>query len=403
MTTAARRLRGWIYTPQGSVFGELDFAEQILEIREDSAPKNNTAQFTGETRLILPGFIDVHVHGGGGFDAMDGRDGVLGLASFHARHGTTALLATTITNPFDRVLKALTGIREAMNEQNLANQNYIQVSARVLGAHLEGPFISPSRLGAQPAHTVLPTAERVQSVLESGVVRVTTVAPELEGAFEAIQQFVNAGVRISLGHTVARADMAAQTLAHIRESGGIASGTHLFNAMGGIEGREPGVAGAILADEKAFAEVIFDGHHVHPLSFLTAYRAKSERLMLITDAVRAAGKQDGSYDLGGQAVVLRHGTVRLPDGTLAGSTLTMIEAVQNAVRAGLSLENASRLASLHPAHYLGLEHKGRLEPGMDADIIVLRAKHLGEPHHTELELEAVFVEGQSVELSEQPH
>jgi N-acetylglucosamine-6-phosphate deacetylase len=366
-------LAGRILTRDGWVTGRIHFGKAILEIEADSLDFETLPS-------IVPGFIDVHVHGGGGFDTMDGADGVRGLARFHARHGTTALLATTITNPWDRVLGTLAAVREVINEP-------ITDGARILGAHLEGPFISPNRLGAQPPHAVEPTPERVQAVLQSGVIRVVTIAPELNGAQAAIEQFVQSGVRVSLGHTVADAEQATHALELVIEAGGTASGTHLFNAMGGLEGRKPGVVGAILASKNAFAELILDGFHVHQASFLTAYHAKPDCLMLITDAIRAAGLPDGVTELGGQSVTVSGGMARLADGTLAGSVLTMDQAVRNAVRAGLRLEDAVRLASSHPADYLGLQRKGRLEVGLDADLVVL---------NDTLEVQDVFVEGRHI-------
>lgn len=366
-------LAGRILTRAGWVTGRIRFGKTILEIEAVSLDNKDLPS-------IVPGFIDVHVHGGGGFDTMDGPDGVCGLARFHARHGTTALLATTITNPWDRVLGALEGVREVMSQP-------ITDGARVLGAHLEGPFISPNRLGAQPPFTVEPTPERVQAVLQPGVIRVATIAPELNGAEAAIGQFVQSGVRVSLGHTVADADQATQALERVMQARGTASGTHLFNAMGGLEGRKPGVVGAILASTGAFAELILDGFHVYQASFLTAYHAKQDRLMLITDAIRAAGLPDGMSELGGQSVTVSGGMAQLPDGTLAGSVLTMDQAVRNAVGAGLRLEDAVHLASSHPADYLGLQCKGRLAVGLDADLVVL---------NDAFKVQDVFVEGRHI-------
>lgn len=371
---APTTLEGRILTPDGWVTGRIRFTNTILEI--ERLDLENRAYLP----RIIPGLIDVHVHGGGGFDTMDGADGVRGLARFHARHGTTSLLATTITNPWPRVLSALQGVHEAMDDPALDGAN-------VLGAHLEGPFVSPHRLGAQPPNTVQATPERVQAVLGPGVVRVVTIAPEMPDAPEAMLAFAGANVRVSLGHTTASAEVAAVALEAVAHAGGVVGGTHLFNAMGGLEGREPGVVGALLADRGAFAELILDGHHVHTASFLTAYNAKPDRLMLVTDAIRAAGLADGVSELGGQVVTVKDGTARLAGGSLAGSVLTMDQAVRNAVRAGLSLEQAVSLASRHPANYLGLPHKGRLEVGADADIVVL---------NDALEVNAVHVGGRGI-------
>jgi N-acetylglucosamine-6-phosphate deacetylase len=361
-------LKGRILTPTGWQAGKIEFETSITNISQASVVQ--TAPY------IVPGFIDVHVHGGGGFDTMDGIAGIRGMAAFHVKHGTTGLLATTITNPWYKVINALKNAKEIMLEPSSG--------ARVLGVHLEGPFVSPHRLGAQPNFVVEPTPERVQEVLDFGVIRVVTIAPEQPQALEACELFARADVRVSIGHTVASTEQVEAAIGIVEAAGGFASGTHLFNAMGGLEGRNPGIVGAILANLNVWAELILDGHHVHFSSFKAAFNAKPERLMLITDAMRAAGMPNGSYDLGGQMAHVSEGTARLENGSLAGSLLTMDQALRNAVQAGLKLETAVQLASTHPARYLGLSKKGRLEPNCDADLVVLDDR---------LEVQAVFVAG----------
>ncbi len=361
-------LQGRILTPNGWQVGKIDFDASITTISHASVPQN--------APCIVPGFIDVHVHGGGGFDTMDGLAGIRGMANFHAKHGTTGLLATTITNPWNSVMTALANAKQFMLEPSSG--------ARVLGVHLEGPFVSPHRLGAQPNFVVEPTTDRVQEVLDFEVIRVVTIAPEQPQALEACAVFARAGVRVSIGHSVAGTDQVESAFRIVENAGGFASGTHLFNAMGGLEGRNPGIVGAILANPDVWAELILDGHHVHFSSFKAALNAKPDRLMLITDAMRAAGMPNGSYDLGGQMAHVEDGAARLENGSLAGSLLTMDQAVRNAVGAGLKLETAVQLAVSHPARYLGLKKKGRLEPGCDADMVVLDDR---------LEVQAVFVAG----------
>lgn len=361
-------LQGRILTPDGWQDGEIEFQSSITSINSSSSLQN--------LPYIVPGFIDVHVHGGGGFDTMDGVEGIRGMAAFHAKHGTTSLLATTITNPWQNVILALKNVQNVMLEPSLG--------AEILGVHLEGPFVSPHRLGAQPNFVVEPSVERVQEVLRFNVIRVVTIAPEQPQALKACELFAKAGVRVSIGHTIASFDQVQTAIQTVENVNGFSSGTHLFNAMGGLEGRNPGIVGAILADPNVWAELILDGHHVHFSSFKTAFNAKPERLMLITDAMRAAGMPDGAYDLGGQMAHVANGTARLENGSLAGSLLTMDQAVRNAVQAGLSLEIAIQLASSHPAKYLGLSKKGRLEPGSDADIVVLDDR---------LEVQAVYAAG----------
>jgi N-acetylglucosamine-6-phosphate deacetylase len=367
------KIGGNILTSRGWFSGELSFNEKIEGIRGKADVKS---------RFIVPGFIDVHVHGGGGGDAMDGASGLEAMTAFHARHGTTSLLATTITNPWQNVLGALHGIKQFMSQPQ-------KPAARILGAHLEGPFVNSHKLGAQPPFAVEPTPERVSATLEPGVVKVVTIAPEIPGALDAIRTFLETGVRVSLGHTAGRAEdaLAVFELAAAMKKSLLVSGTHLYNAMSALEGRSPGVVGALLGNPNAYSELILDGHHVHPQSFRAAFFAKPDKLMLVTDAIRAAGLPDGDYDLGGQPVKLQAGAVRLANGSLAGSVLTMLAAVKNAVGAGLALEVALKLASLHPAQYLGLSGYGKLSEGNVADIVVLSES---------LEIEAVYVGGQRV-------
>lgn len=357
-------LTGRVLTPQGLKTGTLHFDQQILGFEAHN--------LSGLQPLILPGFIDVHVHGGGGFDVMDGLEGILGMARFHARHGTTALLATTMTRPWDQVLDVLQDIKNVSQEPG-------PDVAQVLGAHLEGPFISRHRLGAQPDFTLEPTPERVREALSVGNIRVVTLAPEVPHAITAIQQFVEADVRVSLGHTAGNEQDALQAFEL-----GASSCTHTFNATGGLTGREPGVLGVVLTSPQVHAEVILDFHHVHPRSFKLLTLLKPNKTLLITDAMRAAGLPDGIYDLGGQEVTVKDGVTRTLTGSLAGSVLTMDQAFRNAVQCGLSVEEASRLASLNPARYLGLEKKGLLNVGWDADVVVL------DPG---LEVDQVFVSG----------
>lgn len=380
--STSQRLSGQLALPDGSVrAGTLVFSERIDHLELDNAVGSGGP-------FILPGFIDTHVHGGGGGDTMDGAEGVRTLARLHARHGTTSLLATTMTNPWENVLAALAGVREVMQAGPLAGDT-VEGGAEVLGAHLEGPFISPQRLGAQPPCTLEPTPERVQEVLAYGVIRALTIAPEQPGAFEAARAFAGAGVRVGVGHTVADADTVTEFLEVVAKAGGRSCATHLYNAMGGIQGREPGVAGAMMSDPHAFLEVILDFIHVHPASFRLACAAAPERTLLITDAMRAAGQGDGISELGGQKVIVKGGEARLEGGSLAGSVLTMDQALRNAVKAGLPLGTASRMASGIPAKSIGVTDRGELRAGLRADVVVL---------NDALEVQEVYLAGKALGL-----
>lgn len=349
------RLEGRLVLPQGVVAGRLEFGETITGLEADA---NASGPY------LLPGFIDTHLHGGGGGDTMDGADGVRTLARFHLAHGTTTLYPTTITNPWDAILHALDGVHQVQADPD-------PTLPSIPGVHLEGPFISPNRLGAQPPQTLLPTAAHLDELLALDVIRLVTLAPEVTGVFEAAERFARAGVRVSVGHTVADYETVRAFSETVSHAGGTLGFTHLYNAMGGLQGREPGIVGAALADRNAYSELILDLRHVHPGSFLAALEAKPERLHLMTDCIRAGGLGDGETELGGQRVSVENGAATLPDGTIAGSTMTLDRALRNAVSLGVGLEQTSRMLSEIPARYLGLTDRGSLIEGQRADLVVL--------------------------------
>ncbi len=356
ITTPTRtELKGHLVLPDRIMPGRIAFTDHIQAVMPDHAAIPD--------RYILPGFIDCHVHGGNGADTMDGVQAIHTLARFHARHGTTTILPTTITSPWSHVIEALGAIAEITGTT-------IPHGPNIHGAHLEGPFVSPHKLGAQPPHALAPTPERVAEVLALGCVRIVTLAPELPHAADAIQLFAQAGVRVSLGHTVAGYEQTERAICQICAAGGTTGATHLFNAMPGIESRKPGPATALMCSD-AYAELIFDTHHVHPATFRLAQRVMPDRLLFVTDAMRAAGLPDGPSLLGGQQVVVEQGAVRLPSGHLAGSVLTLDAALRNAVAAGVPLHQATALLTRNPARYLGLEDRGRLHTGRRADFVVM--------------------------------
>jgi N-acetylglucosamine-6-phosphate deacetylase len=318
-------------------------------------------------RWLVPGFIDVHVHGGGGaqFNTRD-VDEVVSVARFHARHGTTAMLATTVAAGVDELVSALRTISSAMAVA-------VAEGASLLGAHLEGPFLSPARPGAMDPNSFLAVDDRVVERLlgaGEGRVRLMTMAPELPGALALIERLVASGVVCSLGHSDATYDQARAAAA-----AGARSATHVFNAMPPLHHRAPGLVGAVLDLAELDSELICDGIHVDPVAMRLVCRAKGlEGFHLVTDAMQAAGMPDGQYLLGGRRVRVSEGRAALADGdSLAGSTLTMDAAVANAVRwLGLSVEEAVGAASRGPARLLGLaDRKGSIAAGMDADVVVL--------------------------------
>lgn len=316
---------------------------------------------------ICPGFIDMHVHGGGGADTMDAdMDALRTMARTHAKYGTTAFLPTTVTAPHGQLLEVAAVVREATGAWTSG--------AMVLGLHLEGPYVNPKRAGAQnPSHMRAPVQQELEELYETarGAWRVITMAPELPGAVEAIGWLTERGILVSMGHTDATYE---ETLAGI--DAGARHATHFFNAMRGLHHREPGFVGAVLQQDLVGVELIADGEHVHPAGLHLAVRCKGvERISLVTDCIRARDLPDGRYKLGDLDVVVQDGKARLQDDeeTIAGSLLTMADAVRLMVRdVGVSVRDAVTMASSNPARAIGVdEAKGSLEPGKDGDVTVL--------------------------------
>jgi N-acetylglucosamine-6-phosphate deacetylase len=347
--------------------------EQIVAVR-DGAPPKDTVFVRG---VIVPGFIDLHVHGGDGADFMDATDEAAArVASFHARNGTTAMAATT-----------LSGSREAIRDAIAAITRVAKfcpdTCAEICGIHLEGPYINVRRAGAQNVASIRPAdIHEVESWLAQApnLRWIITLAPELDGARGLIEHFRDRAL-FSIGHTAADYAEAVAAL-----EWGASHFTHLFNAMTGVHHREPGTAGAALVSPHATAELIADGIHVHPAVLRIAATAMPKRIALITDAVRAAGMPDGQYKLYEHEFSVRDGAARLGDGTLAGSVLTMQRAVQNMVElAGLPFEMVIPLATEVPARILGVaDRKGKIAAGYDADVVVLSPR---------FEVERVFLRG----------
>jgi len=313
---------------------------------------------------LLPGFIDVHVHGGGGADVMDAdADGLRRMARFHATHGVTALLPTTWSAPPAALEAAVGAIAGAAGP--------VEGGTTIVGAHLEGPWINPARAGAQdPAGIRPPDAAEARRLLDlgRGSVRLVALAPEMPGSGDVIGECRERGVVVAAGHTEADWDeMTAAVAAGVRHV------THTFNAMAGLRHRDPGTVGAALAFPELRCELIADGHHVHPGAMAVLARAKGPGgVVLISDAVRAAGLPDGEVDLGGRTAQQCCGAVRLPDGRLAGSVLTLDVALRNfAAATGWSWPDLARAAAGNAADALGLGTKGRLAAGLDADLVLL--------------------------------
>ncbi|MBT4905410.1 MAG: N-acetylglucosamine-6-phosphate deacetylase [Rhodospirillaceae bacterium] len=356
---------GHILTPEGWVDGRIEFDSHIVTIEEDEVPT--------DASYIIPGFVDLHVPGGGGADVMQGEEAVRTAAQLHAMHGTTSFLPATITAPEDELITALAGIGKAQTERQTGE-------ARVLGAHMEGPYINEAKLGAQPPFARDPDPAFLEVVTGEGVVKLVTLAPEVTDGLEMIRQLTAAGVVVQIGHSDADYEMACAAL-----EAGARGFTHLFNAMSPLHHRAPGVAGAALAHGE-YAALIPDGVHVAPGAMKVALRA-IPKLFVVTDATAAAGMPDGEYPLGAHTVTKRDGSVFLDDDTLAGSALTMDQALANLLDLGLSLDEASLRTSTYPADFIGRMDRGRIQAGAWADLVVL------DPAHKLVE---VIVEGEAV-------
>ncbi len=354
-------LEGTILTPGGWRRGRVVFDGRIGAVEG--------AQARPEPPYVLPGFVDLHVHGGGGADAMAGFDAIRTTAALHARHGTTTMLATSVTAPVAEIDGFLDAVR-------LAASSDWPEAARVLGAHLEGPFLNPGKLGAQPPFAIPADPGLMRGWLERGPVRVVTLAPECDAGGALVALLVAGGVRPQIGHSLCGYAEAVRAL------GAGCGVSHLFNAMTPLVHRGNGIAGAAFAHGQ-FVEIIPDLIHVEPGAILAARRA-IPKLYGVTDATAGAGMPDGEYRLGAHRVVKAEGAMRLGDGTLAGSALTMDAALRNLVTIGLPLEEAAARLSTLPADWLGVTEIGRIVPGARADLVVLDA---------DLGVEAVVIGG----------
>ncbi len=355
---------GRVVTPAG-VLGDawVRIGEGRIAEITDARPDIDAPVVDLHGAWLLPGYIDLHMHGGGGHNVSDSRTAMEQAVAFHHTHGTTATLVSLVTAPEHALSEQLAWAAELVRRGPSRR-------GHVLGSHLEGPFLSARRCGAQnEAHMVAPDPEllaRLQAVA-GDTLRMVTIAPELPGALELIETLSRAGVIAAMGHSDANYE---QALRGIRA--GARHATHLFNAMPPMLHRDPGLVGAAL-EAGITCELINDGRHVHPAIVRLVFELV-EAPALVTDAIDATGVGDGRFELGGQEVIVHDREARLAaTGSLAGSTLTMDEAVRNAVKAsGLSVERASAAASLIPARALRLDRElGAIAPGLCADLVVL--------------------------------
>jgi N-acetylglucosamine-6-phosphate deacetylase len=320
---------------------------------------------------IVPGFVDVHIHGAGGHDVMEASEEALAaVATMVAGHGTTSLVATTVTAPTDVTCRSLEGIARFI-ESGGNRDTPTKPAAEVLGIHLEGPFISLARRGVHPPDAIAaPSIPLLEEFLEAagGCARILTLAPELPGALDLLERARALGLLVSLGHTDATYEQARAAIER-----GARHVAHIFNAMRPFSHRETGVLGAVLMDPRVTVELIADGVHVDdPAIRLLLALKGTERVLLASDGTAATGMPDGIYRLGTMEVNVAGGVCRNSEGRLAGSALTLDRALRHIVGLGVPLRDAVQMATLHPARRLGLAgKKGVIAPGADADLVAL--------------------------------
>jgi len=324
----------------------------------------------GPGMTIVPGFIDVHIHGAGGHDVMEADSAALrAVARTAARFGTTSLVATTVTAALDPTCHSLECIARFIRAQSTPRD----AAAEILGIHFEGPFISHARRGVHPQEWIAaPSVESLRRMLDAaaGCGKILTLAPEFPGALDLVSTARAKGLIVALGHTDATF---SESQAAIER--GARHAVHVFNAMRPFSHRETGVLGAVLTSPEVTTELIADGVHVDPAAMRLLFAAKgAARVVLVTDATAAAGMPDGIYRLGSIDVTVAGGVCRNAEGRLAGSTLTLDRALRNVVALGVPLADAVRMLTLNPATLLGMElTKGVLAPGADADLVLLNS------------------------------
>ncbi len=342
----------------------VDHKIQKIVPEKDSIDDYDTL-IDGNNLYLSPGFIDIHNHGNTGYDTMDATPEALEhMADYHLHHGVTSFLAATMTNPNDKIVKAVHNVSTYMAGQK-------QDTSTLLGVYLEGPYFNFKKKGAQPGEDIRnPDIHELKQFISASndTIRVVALAPELEGATDMIAFLKDNQIRIAIGHS----DSDAETVRQAIESG-VTIATHLYNGMRTFTHREPGIVGACLTNDALRAELIADGIHLQQIAIEIAIRCKSsDNIILISDAMRAAGLADGTYELGGQTVISENGYARLVDGTLAGSTLNLNKAVKNMVDLfGVGMVDAVKMASLNPAKAIGFDHLiGSISLGKTADLLL---------------------------------
>lgn len=337
------------------VITEVDFEERLLD--------SNEQIIDGQGNYLSPGFIDIHNHGNSGSDVMDSdEDSLDKMGRYHLSNGITSYLGTVITSSYEDMVNAM---------KNICKYNNKNDKAQLIGVHLEGPFFDKSKKGAQPERYIkAPDLEEIKAILDitKDKMKMVSLAPELEGALEVIKYLSIKGVTAAIAHTNATYD---QAIAGI--NAGITVATHLYNGMRSFNHREPGVIGAVLNDDRVFCEIIYDRYHLHDGAVHIALKMKGyDKIILVSDAMRAAGLPDGEYTLGIQKVNVVDGAARIESGNLAGSTLNLRQGVYNMIKyLNVPIHQVIKMASLNPAKAINMDDKlGSIEVGKRADLLL---------------------------------
>lgn len=382
MSTLIKNIR--LITPNsvekgyGVVFNEGKIID--IDLEENINLELISKVINGDGRFLSPGFIDIHNHGNTGHDIMDSTEETLDkIGEFHIKNGVTSYLGTIITSSYDNIITSIKNITDYKNKKTLS---------QLLGIHLEGPFFSILRKGAQPEKYIKePDIEIVKDFVElaKNKLKMVSIAPEFNGAIEIISYLKEKNITIAMAHSNATFNEAKRGINH-----GVTVATHLFNGMREFNHREPGIIGAALTDDRVYCELIYDRIHLHDETVKIALKTKGvDKIVLVSDAMRAAGLEDGEYELGGQKVIVNNGAARLENGGLAGSTLNLKDAVYNMVSMlNIPIQDAVRMASLSPAKAIGVsKHKGSIEIGKDADMLLF---------DDDINISSVFISGNCV-------
>ena len=331
----------------------------LEELLEDSGEE----VIDGGGRYLSPGFIDIHNHGNSGYDVMNSTEEALHkMGEFHISNGVTSYLGTIITSSYDDMIKAMENIAAYKNKDNISN---------ILGIHLEGPFFDIGKKGAQPEEFIrLPNLQDIENMIliSKGKMKMVSLAPELKGALQIIQKLKENNIAVAMAHTNSTFESAKRGIDF-----GITIATHLYNGMRSFSHREPGVIGASLTDDRVYCELIYDRIHLHDGAVEIALKMKGyDKIILVSDAMMAAGLDDGEYLLGNQKVYVKEGAARLASGNLAGSTLNLHDAVFNMVNfLDIPIHEIIKMASLNPAKAINEDkRRGSIEIGKIADLII---------------------------------